>query len=256
MPSTNDEVDDQDRVVDEAELDEHARSSAAREFTTLCCAQRLDSPREENTKRCRLVLLTSSSAAWPLLGCATRPAGRDGRGHVSRARSVLARRGRVRRRVCELSRPARRRARRRAARSWGPGALPEYPRNSYDRGRPDDHRPSADPDPRADTAGGSGVARPVPNAQDLHRFMTLHLPKSRADQLKDADYWAVTGYLLAAQGVSCRPAASVPRTRPRSRFPSADPAPVRASASAFPTLTRGASCRANAAKHRARTVIF
>ena len=52
---------------------------------------------------------------------------------------------------------------------------------------------------------------------DLYNFTSKHVPKERAAGLKDADYWAVVSYLLAAQGVSVPPrgigpanAASIP----------------------------------------------
>ena len=43
------------------------------------------------------------------------------------------------------------------------------------------------------------------NAQDLYAYTVKHLPKTRAAQLTDGDYWAVVGYVLAAQGVSLPP---------------------------------------------------
>lgn len=84
----------------------------------------------------------------------------------------------------------------------GAGALPEYPRASTT---------AADPamvDPqllqmRAQTRpAGAPWRDPLRNAQDLYAFTKTHVPKSRAADLKDPDYWAVVSFMLAAQGAT------------------------------------------------------
>jgi hypothetical protein len=87
----------------------------------------------------------------------------------------------------------------------GTGALPEYPRNSTTVGDPTITDPQLIQIRAQTRPAGAAWRDPFRNALDLHRFLTLHLPKARAEQLKDADYWAVTGYLLAAQGVALPP---------------------------------------------------
>ena len=87
----------------------------------------------------------------------------------------------------------------------GPGALPEYPRNSTTAGDPTITDPQLIQIRAQTRPAGAAWRDPFHNAQDLWRFLTLHLPKNRADQLKPDDYWAVTGYLLAAQGVTLPP---------------------------------------------------
>ncbi len=95
----------------------------------------------------------------------------------------------------------------------GPGALPEYPRDTGRRRRSDRHRPAADPDPGADAAGGRALARSVPKRQDLYTFTTTHLPKGRAAQSEGRRLLGRDE--LHARGAGGQPAAG--RHRPRQR---------------------------------------
>ena len=84
----------------------------------------------------------------------------------------------------------------------GPGALPEYPHDTGGVGDPTITDPQLIQIQAQTRPPGAPWRDPFRNAQDLYTFTTTHLPKSRAANLKDADYWAVVSYLLAVQGVS------------------------------------------------------
>jgi hypothetical protein len=43
---------------------------------------------------------------------------------------------------------------------------------------------------------------PFRTAQDLYNYTSTHMPKERAAQLKDADYWGIVTFVLAAQGAA------------------------------------------------------
>jgi cytochrome c len=99
----------------------------------------------------------------------------------------------------------------------GPGALPEYPRDTGGVGDPTITDPTLLQIQAQTRPAGAPWRDPFRNAQDLYSFTTTHLPKSRAANLKDADYWAVVNYMLAVQGVTPPPggigpanAASIP----------------------------------------------
>jgi cytochrome c len=84
----------------------------------------------------------------------------------------------------------------------GPGALPEYPRNSGgsgDTGFIDAQQLQIEMQARP---AGSAWRDPFRNAQDLYSFASTHMPKAHAGELKPGDYWAVVNFLLAAQGAS------------------------------------------------------
>jgi mono/diheme cytochrome c family protein len=84
----------------------------------------------------------------------------------------------------------------------GPGALPEFPRDMGGTGDPTITDPQLIQIQAQTRPAGAAWRDPFRNAQDLYTFTTTHLPKSRAANLKDVDYWGVVSYLLAAQGVS------------------------------------------------------
>lgn len=84
----------------------------------------------------------------------------------------------------------------------GPGALPQYPHDPNGVGDPTITDPQLIQIQQQTRPAGAPWRDPFRNAQDLYTFTTTHLRKSRAANLKDADYWAVVSYLLAAQGVS------------------------------------------------------
>jgi cytochrome c553 len=83
----------------------------------------------------------------------------------------------------------------------GPGALPEYPRASG-AGDPTIIDPQLIQIQAQTRPAGAPWRDPFRNAQDLYSFTITHLPKTRAAELHESDYWAVVGYLLAAQGAS------------------------------------------------------
>jgi hypothetical protein len=98
----------------------------------------------------------------------------------------------------------------------GPGALPEYPRTSG-AGDPTITDPQLIQIQAQTRPAGAAWRDPFRNAEDLYTFTTTHLPKSRASALRDSDYWAVVGFMLAAQGATLPPggvgptnAASIP----------------------------------------------
>lgn len=84
----------------------------------------------------------------------------------------------------------------------GPGALPEYPHDTGGVGDPTITDPQLIQIQAQTRPAGAPWRDPLRNAQDLYTFTTTHLPKSRAANLKDADYWAVVNFILAVQGVS------------------------------------------------------
>jgi mono/diheme cytochrome c family protein len=87
----------------------------------------------------------------------------------------------------------------------GSGALPEYPRDTGGVGDPTITDPQLIQIQAQTRPAGAPWRDPFRNADDLHRFIGTHVPKGRADKLTDADYWAVTSFLLAAQGASLPP---------------------------------------------------
>jgi hypothetical protein len=84
----------------------------------------------------------------------------------------------------------------------GPGALPEFPRDTGGVGDPTITDPQLIQIQAQTRPAGAAWRDPFRNAQDLYTFTTTHLPRSRAANLKDGDYWAVVSYVLAVQGVS------------------------------------------------------
>jgi mono/diheme cytochrome c family protein len=81
----------------------------------------------------------------------------------------------------------------------GPGALPEFPR--------DTSGPSAmmtDPQQlqiqTQTRPAGAPWRDPFRNAQDLYDFTVGHMPKARAAAVKPDDYWAVVTFMVAVQG--------------------------------------------------------
>jgi mono/diheme cytochrome c family protein len=83
----------------------------------------------------------------------------------------------------------------------GPGALPEFPRQTG-TGDPSLYDPQLIQVQAQTRPAGAAWRDPFRNASDLYNFTSKHMPKDRAAEVKDADYWAVVSYLLAAQGVS------------------------------------------------------
>jgi len=84
----------------------------------------------------------------------------------------------------------------------GPGALPEYPRNSGGSGDPgfiDGQQLQIEAQARP---AGAAWRDPFRNAQDVYNFASTHMPKQHGGELKQGEYWAVVNFLFAAQGVS------------------------------------------------------
>jgi mono/diheme cytochrome c family protein len=139
-----------------------------------------------------------------VLGCATAPRGATVE-DIARARDQTSLGAAVYGAECATCHGQRGEGLAAAPAVMGPGALPEYPRQATTPGDPTITDPQLIQIQAQTRPAGAAWRDPFRNAQDLYRFTTLHLPKSRAEQLKDADYWAVTSYLLAAQGVSLPP---------------------------------------------------
>jgi cytochrome c553 len=83
----------------------------------------------------------------------------------------------------------------------GTGALPEYPRDTGSSGSPLTDPQLLQIEAQARPAGAAW-RDPFRTAQDLYEFTHTHMPRGHAGELKPADYWAVLGFLLAAQGAS------------------------------------------------------
>jgi cytochrome c len=98
----------------------------------------------------------------------------------------------------------------------GPGALPEYPRDTSGSGTTTTMTDPQQLQIQLQTRpAGAAIRDPLRNAQDLHDFTKVHMPKSRASALKEDDYWAVVTFLLAVQG-SQVPAGGINATSARS----------------------------------------
>jgi hypothetical protein len=88
----------------------------------------------------------------------------------------------------------------------GLGALPEYPRDYSGAGTTTTMTDPQQLQIQIQTRPAGAPSRdPFRNAQDLHDYTKVHLPKSRASALKEGDYWAVVTFLLAAQGAQVPP---------------------------------------------------
>jgi hypothetical protein len=87
----------------------------------------------------------------------------------------------------------------------GAGALPEYPREIATAGAPglrDPEQMEIDSQTQH-----TGLARrgPFRNGEDLYAFLKVHLRKPRTRSFAEADYAAVVGFLLTAQGQELPP---------------------------------------------------
>jgi hypothetical protein len=83
----------------------------------------------------------------------------------------------------------------------GPGALPEYPRDTG----PGSSMPTDQQQMQIQVQtrpAGAPWRDPFRNAQDLHDFTKSHMPKARANAINPGDYWAVTAFMLAVQGAT------------------------------------------------------
>ncbi len=85
----------------------------------------------------------------------------------------------------------------------GPGALPEYPRNSGRSGDPALGDPQLLQIEAQSRPAGAAWRDPFRNAQDLYNFTSTHMPnKGHPGEIKPAEYWAAVSFMLAAQGAS------------------------------------------------------
>jgi len=136
--------------------------------------------------------------AW--LGCATTPLGAPAE-DLARARGQAGQGATVFANECASCHGQRGEGLANAGAILGSGALPEYPR-SEGVGDPTVTDPQLIQIQAQSRPAGAAWRDPFRNAQDLYAFTTTHLPKSHATALKDADYWAVVSFILAAQGAS------------------------------------------------------
>jgi cytochrome c len=83
----------------------------------------------------------------------------------------------------------------------GRGALPQFPHNSGsgDSAFIDQQQLQIEMQARP---AGAAWRDPFRNAQDVFAFMSVHMPKERAGELKPDEYWAVLNFLFAAQGAT------------------------------------------------------
>jgi cytochrome c len=88
----------------------------------------------------------------------------------------------------------------------GQGALPESPRNSVASSDPALSDPQLLQIQAQSRPAGAAWRDPFRTAQDLFTFLNTHMPKGRVGELKPADTWAVTSYMLAVQGAPMPPA--------------------------------------------------
>jgi cytochrome c len=142
--------------------------------------------------------LVLCALAW--LGCASIPLGATTE-DLTRARDQAGQGATIFANECASCHGQRGEGLANAAAILGPGALPEYPRNSG-VGDPTVTDPQLIQIQAQSRPAGAAWRDPFRNAQDLYTFTTTHLPKSHASGLKDGDYWAVVGFLLSAQGAS------------------------------------------------------
>jgi cytochrome c553 len=142
--------------------------------------------------------LLLGALAW--LGCASVPTGATTE-ELTRARDQAGQGATVFANECASCHGQRGEGLANAGAILGPGALPEYPRSSG-VGDPTVTDPQLIQIQAQSRPAGAAWRDPFRNAQDLYTFTTTHLPKSHASGLKDVDYWAVVGFLFAAQGAS------------------------------------------------------
>jgi mono/diheme cytochrome c family protein len=80
----------------------------------------------------------------------------------------------------------------------GPSALPTYPRDySGTSATTDMQQLQIEQQTRP---AGAPRRDPFRTANDLYTYVSNHLPRSRAASMHAEDYWAVVGFMLAAQG--------------------------------------------------------
>jgi cytochrome c len=101
----------------------------------------------------------------------------------------------------------------------GPGALPEYPSSgggASDMAQLDPQLAQIEAQSRP---AGASWRDPFQNAQDLFTFISTHMPKGHASEMKPQDDWAVVSFMLAAQGATLPPAGIGPANASSIRIP-------------------------------------
>jgi hypothetical protein len=138
-------------------------------------------------------------ALW--LGCATVPVGATTE-DLARARDQAAQGAATFTSACAKCHGQRGEGLAGAPAILGPGALPEFPRNTGGVGDPTVTDPQLIQIQAQTRPAGAASRDRFRNGHDLYNFMGTHMARLRAPALKDGDSWAVTGFMLAAQGAS------------------------------------------------------
>ncbi len=84
----------------------------------------------------------------------------------------------------------------------GPGALPEFPRNSGGSADPTVTDPQLLQIQAQGRPAGAAWRDSFRSAQDVFNFTSTQMPKGRGGSLGAADYWAVVNFIFAAQGAT------------------------------------------------------
>lgn len=87
----------------------------------------------------------------------------------------------------------------------GPDALPEYPSNTINAADPAQSDPQLLQIEMQSRPAGAAWRDPFRNAQDLYNFISTHMPKGHADNLKVPERWAVVSFMLSVQGATLPP---------------------------------------------------
>lgn len=161
---------------------------------------------------CRLIVVGALGA----LACATTPLGATGE-EIGRGRGLAAQGATVFTNECATCHGQRGEGLAASPAILGPGALPEFPRAADSGSDPTLLDPQLAQIKAQTRPAGAASRDRFRNALDLYNFTFRHLPRTRAQDMKDVDYWNVVNFMLAAQGVSPPPggigpanAASIP----------------------------------------------
>lgn len=157
-----------------------------------------------NIQRFRGAVLGGLISVLTPLGCATLPTGATPE-DIARAQGQSAQGATVYANECASCHGQRGEGLAAAPALMGPGALPEYPRNTGGTNDPTVTDPQLVQIQAQTRPAGAAWRDPFRNALDVYNYTAKHLPKARADVLKEADYWAVVSFLLAAQGAGLPP---------------------------------------------------
>ncbi len=139
------------------------------------------------------------ASAWALAACAGAPLGASD-ANLAKAKDQTSLGAKVYAANCSGCHGDRGQGRR-GPQLMGPGALPEYPRDSSDTSRQ-----FTDPqeiDQQVQTRPpGTPSREPFENAGDVFSFVSTQMPPGKqAGSLKPDEYWAVVNFVLVAHGV-------------------------------------------------------